>query len=185
MSIILASASPRRTEILELAHIKHIVIPSSCEEIIDETLTPAETVQSLAIQKALDIYKQYPNDIVIGADTIVVIDNQILGKPKNEEEAIAMLSKLSNRTHKVITGVAIYSKDEKIVFAEETLVTFKELTKENILEYIHSENVYDKAGAYAIQGMSCRYIEKIDGDYYNVMGLPISSVYEKLKNIIS
>ena len=93
MSIILASASPRRTEILQLAHINHIVIPSSCEEIIDKTLTPAETVQSLAIQKALDIYKSYPNDIVIGADTIVVIDNQILGKPKNQEEAISMLSK--------------------------------------------------------------------------------------------
>ena len=115
----------------------------------------------------------------------MVIDNQILGKPKNQEEAVSMLSKLSNRTHKVITGVAIYSKDEKIVFAEETLVTFKELTKENIIEYITLENVYDKAGAYAIQGMSCRYIEKIEGDYYNVMGLPISSLYEKLKNIIS
>ncbi len=181
MAIILASASPRRTEILSLAHIEHKVIPSSCEETIDPTLTPSETVQSLAIQKALDIYKNHQDDIVIGADTIVVIDNKILGKPRNKEEAIEMLSTLSNRTHQVITGVAIYSKKEKEVFAVETYVTFKELTKENILEYITLENVYDKAGAYAIQGMSCRYIEKIDGDYYNVMGLPICELYTKIK----
>lgn len=181
MNIILASSSPRRTEILNLAKIKHQIIPSTCEEKIDPTLIPIEVVLSLAKMKALDVAKDHYNELVIGADTIVSIDNLILGKPKNELDAIRMLKLLSGRTHQVITGVAIIYQNQVEVFHEITSVTFSKLSEEEILNYIKEENVYDKAGSYAIQGIFCKYITKIDGDYYNVMGLPIAKLYQKLK----
>lgn len=182
--IILASTSPRRTEILTLGKIKHQVVAPLVKEVIHEDLTPTEVVQSLAIQKANDVFKRYPNDVIIGADTVVVIDNEILGKPKDEQDAIKMLTKLSNRTHLVITGVAIYTKDVKETFCNITEVTFDEMTKDDILDYIHSDNVYDKAGSYAIQASIAKFIKKIDGDYYNVMGLPLSDVYKHIKQFI-
>lgn len=180
--IILASASPRRTEILTLANIKHKVIVKEHEEVIDESKTPEDIVKDLAYQKAYAVFKDYSDSIVIGSDTVVVLDG-ILGKPKDQEDAYRMLKKLSNKTHKVITGVAILSSQSSRVFSETTDVTFKNMTDEEIYEYINHENVLDKAGAYAIQGMACKYITKIDGDYYNVMGLPISKVASELKKV--
>lgn len=181
MRIILASNSPRRTEILNLAGIKHLVVPSRIEEHIDNTHTPEQIVMELANQKAMHVASMYPNDIVIGADTIVLVDEKILGKPKDYNEAFSMLSLLSNRTHKVITGVSIIENNKADMFYETSLVTFNKMTDEEISDYIHSEYVYDKAGSYAIQGSCCKFIKTITGDYYNIMGLPISTIYEKLK----
>lgn len=180
--IILASASPRRTEILSLAKVKHRVVVKEHEEVIDETKGAEDIVKDLAYQKAFAVFKDYQEDIVLGSDTVVVLD-EILGKPKDREDAFRMLKKLSNKTHKVITGVAILSKEAKRIFSETTNVTFRNMTDEEIYEYIDNENVYDKAGAYAIQGMAAKYITKIDGDYYNVMGLPISRVCTELSNV--
>ncbi len=181
MQIILASNSPRRTEILTIANINHQVIPSYCEEKIDAHLEPWEVVETLSYQKALDIAKQYPDDIIIGADTVVVIDNQILGKPKTKEEAIKMLASLSGKTHDVITGVTMMTKKNNKTFHEVTKVQIAKLSKSEIEDYLQEENVYDKAGAYGIQGAFCKYITQIIGDYYNVMGLPIARVYKELK----
>ena len=172
MNIILASNSPRRTQILTLAQIYHQVVPSACEETIAQNLEPYEVVESLSYQKAADVAKKYPDDIIIGADTIVVIDNQILGKPKNEQEAILMLEKLSAKTHHVITGITILSKNRCKTFHEITKVEIAQLSKQDITTYL---------GSYGIQGVFCKYITKIEGDYYNVMGLPIAKVYKELK----
>lgn len=180
--IILASASPRRTEILTLAKINHEVIVKDHKEVIDQTKTPIQIVKSLAYQKAKAVFDDYQDDIVIGADTIVVCD-KILGKPKDRLDAYKMLKMLSNKTHQVITGVAILSKERISNFAEVTNVTFKEMSDEDIYEYIDSENVYDKAGAYAIQGMAGKFISKIEGDYYNVVGLPMCRVSEELRKL--
>ena len=181
MRIILASNSPRRTEILNLAGIKHLVVPSKIEEHIDSTHTPEQIVMELANQKAMQVASIYPHDIVIGADTIVLVDGKILGKPKDYNDAFSMLSLLSNKTHKVITGVSIINNNIVDKFYETSLVTFNEMTEQEINDYIHSEYVYDKAGSYAIQGSCCKFIKTITGDYYNVMGLPISTIYQKLK----
>lgn len=182
MKIILASNSPRRTEILKLANIDHQVVTSNIIEVVNSKLTPTEVVQDLAMQKASDVASRYPNDLIIGADTVVVINNEILGKPHTEQEAYEMISKISGQTHEVITGVCIVKNKQIETFAEHTYVTFYQMTNQEIIEYIHTEQVYDKAGAYAIQGIGCRYIKKIDGDYYNVMGLPISKLYHYLQN---
>lgn len=181
MNIILASASPRRTEILSLAKIKHQVIPSTCKENIEKGLKPFEVVESLSYQKAFDVFQGHHDSIVIGADTIVTIDGLILGKPKNEEEAVKMLQLLSNKTHQVITGVTIIASYLVKTFHETTYVTVQDLSLEQIKQYIYSENVYDKAGSYAVQGTFCKFISKLDGDFYNVVGLPISRLYKELK----
>lgn len=181
MNIILASSSPRRTEILKLAKIYHNVIPSTCKEVIETGLKPFQVVESLSYQKAMDVFKNHQESLVIGADTIVCIDELILGKPHSKEEAVRMLQLLSGKTHQVITGVTIMTKNVVKTFHEITNVTFDELTIQQIQTYIESENVYDKAGSYAVQGTFCKFISKINGDYYNVVGLPISRLYKELK----
>lgn len=181
MALILASNSPRRTEILRLAHIKHQVIPSTCLEIVPDGLSLFEVVENLSYQKASDVAKDYPNDVILGADTIVAIDGQILGKPHHEQEAIQMLQSLSGKTHQVVTGITIIYQGKVKTFHEVTKVAVIPLTMSQILDYIQKENVYDKAGSYAIQGSFCTYISKIEGDYYNVVGLPICRVYQELK----
>lgn len=183
MKIILASNSPRRTEILKLAGINHQVITSNVIEVVNNQLSPTNVVQDLASQKALSVAKEHPTDLVIGADTVVVINDEILGKPHSEQEAYDMVSKLAGQTHEVITGVCVVNGNRVETFAEHTYVTFYPMTDSEIHEYITREQVYDKAGAYAIQGIGCRYIKKIDGDYYNVMGLPISKLYHYLQNL--
>ncbi len=181
MNVILASNSPRRTEILNLANIKHLVVPSNYVEKIDFTKSCHQIVKSLAYGKAKDVAKRYPNDIVIGADTIVVCDECLFGKPKDQIDAIKMLQKLSGKTHKVMTGVSIIFPTKKTTFVSYTYVTFNNISLDEIKTYLNEENVYDKAGSYAIQGAFCKYISKINGDYYNVMGLPIAKIYQKLK----
>lgn len=181
MQIILASSSPRRTQILNEAHINHIIIPSKCEEIINKDDLPYQVVESLSYQKAYDVYKDNKSSLVIGADTIVVVDDVILGKPIDKEDAIKMLQMISNRTHKVITGVTIIYQDKIKTFHEITYVYVNKLSNNQIEEYIQNENVYDKAGAYAIQGIFKQHISKYDGEYNNVVGLPIERLKKELK----
>lgn len=183
MNIILASKSPRRTEILSMMNINHLVVPSKEKEVIDPSLKPTEVVMSLAYQKAKSIAVNYPNDLVIGADTIVVINNEILGKPKDYNDAVRMLSLLENNTHQVITGVSIIKGNYIDTFHVVSNVTFKPMTKEDIDNYINLENVYDKAGSYAIQGEHATFIDHIEGDYYNIVGLPKDELQKHLDKV--
>lgn len=184
MKIILASKSPRRTEILSLMNVDHIIIPSTEEEIIEPGLTPEEVVKSLAYQKARSISKQYPFDLVIGSDTIVVINNQILGKPKDYNDAVRMLSLLQNNTHQVMTGVSLIKGEQVDTFVDIADVTFHQMTKEQIDEYLNLDKPFDKAGAYGIQDLHAYFVKEIKGDYYTIMGLPKDKLSQHLTKFI-
>ena len=184
--IVLASASPRRQELLSSVGIRFTVKPSNVDEepIVDES--PQEHVSRLASAKAREVagrVNQTDEVWVLGADTIVIIDGELLGKPEGRVEALHMLKKLSGRTHKVITGYSIYnpSKDEEIKRAVETTVKFKDLTDDEITGYVASGEPMDKAGAYAIQGLGAFMVEEIKGSYSNVVGLPICQVVNDLE----
>lgn len=176
--IILASGSPRRKEILERFGLELKVVNSDIVEKINYDETPEQISMSLAFSKALSVSKAYNNDIVIGADTIVVCNNNILGKPKNDEDAFRILTMLSGNFHDVITGIAIIKADtnQKVIDYERTRVKFNNLTPEKINNYIISNESFDKAGAYGIQGLGAILVEKIDGCYSNVVGLPLSKI---------
>ena len=186
--IILASGSPRRKEILEQAGVTFQIIPSQKEEITSAT-EPQEVVAELASIKAEDVAKQAPaNTIVIGADTIVCNEGTILGKPKDEAEAIEMLSKLQGHTHMVYTGVCLLIKNadgsvDVKKFVEATKVKISEITEEEIKKYCMTGEPLDKAGAYAIQGKFAKYVEGIEGDYYNVVGFPLARFYQEIKKL--
>lgn len=183
--LILASGSPRRSELLKLAGYDFSVIPADCEERFDSSLSPKNAVMALAEQKALHISVKYPDKTVIGADTTVFCENRPLGKPKNVKDAAEMLKMLSGRVHKVITAVAI-AKEEKTekLFAEETEVEFYPLSDFEIDEYIKTGEPMDKAGAYGIQGKGALLIKGIKGDYYNVMGLPVARLSRELNALL-
>ena len=185
MGIILASQSPRRKELLELAGIEHRVVVSAVDEVMDADLDVAGQVQDLAIQKACAVADLFESETVIGADTIVVCDGKILGKPKNEEDAFNTLKNLSGRKHQVMTGVSIINKEKELLtsFVNITDVEFYYVTDEWILNYIKSGEPMDKAGSYGIQGCFAAYVDGIDGDYYNVVGLPVSYLYQQLKEL--
>ncbi|WP_141431843.1 nucleoside triphosphate pyrophosphatase [Bacillus sp. 03113] len=179
--LILASSSPRRKELL--AHLQHSfkVISSDVDETFNPSLSPEEIVIELAARKANDIFQQHPTSFVIGADTLVVNSGKILGKPKDRQEAFRMLKDLSGKSHSVFTGVCICSPDQFIRFYEKTDVVFWDLSDEEIDAYIRSGEPFDKAGAYGIQGLGSLFVQKIEGDYFNVVGLPISKTFRKLK----
>ena len=189
MKIILASGSPRRKELLEREGLDFLVIPADCEEVAEPG--PArDVVVSLAKQKALWVAEKEKkringDTIVIGADTVVSLDDVILGKPKDREDAFSMLSSLSGREHEVYTGVALVSGDGKVMeaFSVCTKVRFRRMTDDEINGYIDTGEPMDKAGAYGIQGFCARYIKGIKGDYNNVVGLPIGHLYQLLKNL--
>lgn len=188
-NIILASGSPRRKEILEQVGIPFTVRASNKEEVITEN-EPVNIVKSLASMKANDIAeKAKVNDVIIGCDTIVAYNNRIMGKPKNEEDAKCMLQLLQNDVHEVYTGVSIIIKmeaedgsvcDKEINFAVETKVYVNAMTEQQIESYVATKEPMDKAGAYAVQGKFAVHIRKLDGDYYNVVGLPVSRLYDVL-----
>lgn len=183
MNIILASGSPRRKEILENTNLQFSVITSDIDERIFENEEPIQLVLRLAFEKCMSVAQNNPSDLVIGADTIVVLDNEILGKPKNEEEAFNTLSKLSNREHQVITGMSIVNleNEKKIVDYATSNVKFKKLTDQDIKDYISTKECLDKAGSYGIQGYGALLVEEIKGDYFNIVGLPISKLSDILK----
>ena len=188
MKYILASASPRRKELLSRLHIPFEIEVSNADETITQT-DPADIVKELSKIKAEGVFSNHTDEsiTVIGADTIVVYRDEILGKPEDEEDAFAMLSMLADRTHQVFTGVTIISRKEgkkkTVQFYEKTSVTFYPVDAFDLKDYIATKDPMDKAGAYGIQGDFSIHIKKIDGDYNNVVGLPIARLYQELKKM--
>ena len=183
--IILASQSPRRKQLLEWAEIPFEIVVKETDESYPGNLKPDEVAIHIAKQKALAVQKIIPeNSIILTADTIVVLENKIIGKPGNRNEAIQILSDLSGKKHVVITGVVIKNDEKEISFADATEVYFHALTNEQIEFYVDKYKPYDKAGAYAIQEwIGVVGIKSINGDFYNVMGLPVSRVVQELKKM--
>ncbi|MCT4543891.1 MAG: Maf family protein [Vallitalea sp.] len=180
-SIILASGSPRRKELLERLNIDFDIIVSDLDEDSIEQSKPDDFVEKLAYEKAKSVSMLTNKDsLVIGCDTVVVYNNEILGKPKNNEQAISFLKKLSGSNHQVYSGIAIIDtkSNNKYLSHEITDVYMKELSNDEIAYYIQTGEPFDKAGAYGIQGIGSLFIEKISGDYYNVMGLPLNKLYK-------
>ena len=175
MDIILASQSPRRRELLERMGVRDFrVITPDIDEHMDRELPPEELVRRISLEKALAVQEQEGNtSIIIAADTVVALDGAVLGKPADELEAFKMLSTLSGCRHQVYTGMTVLRGEEKYTVSEETTVTFRELSAEEIDRYIATGEPMDKAGAYGIQGYGALLVSGIQGDYYNVMGLPV------------
>ena len=183
--IILASASPRRVELLRMLGVEKMrVIPALGEEKAEPGLEPDETVKRLALAKAREVHGEYGGDnVVIAADTIVYLDGEILGKPRDEGEAASMLRRLSGRTHSVFTGVAVIGRGMELVEAEETEVTFRGISEREIGAYVGTGEPMDKAGAYGAQGIGGLFIERVDGDFYNVVGLPLCRLGKMLEKM--
>ena len=180
MDIILASLSPRRKELLQKITPNFTVIPSTADETLPFGISPKDAVEFLAAKKALEIFTAYPHCCVIGADTVVAIDGEILGKPENAEDAMAMLQKLSGNTHYVHTGFSVMTPNDCITTSCQTEVLFYPLTTEQIEDYVSTGEPMDKAGAYGIQERGALLVKSITGDYFNVMGLPIATLYRTM-----
>lgn len=184
MKIILASASPRRKEILQNTKLKFDIQKSHIKEVILENESPESMVVRLAYEKAFDVAEKNRDKLIIGADTIVVLGDEILGKPKDEEDAFDMIQKLSNKTHRVITGISLVNLNQGKVINDYVVsyVTFKDLSEDSIKDYINTKESLDKAGAYGIQGYGALLVDNIQGDYFNIVGLPISRLSDLLKD---
>jgi septum formation protein len=182
-TIILASASPRRKELLKKIGLKFRVDPSNYEENISCELEPHELAKSLSLEKAKLVAKNHKNTLVIAADTFIVLEGKILGKPRTESEAKEMLETISGTQHSVITGFTIIDAENNKALSRsvETKVYIRRLSSNEIDAYVESKEPLDKAGAYAIQGLGSVIVEKIEGDYFNVIGLPLSALTESLK----
>jgi septum formation protein len=182
MQLILASASPRRKELLGLFHIPFIIRVADIDETMDHTKTPFDEVARVSRLKALAVERQ-EEDIVIAADTIVVCEGKVLGKPKTEAEAVEMLQLLSGRDHQVMTGCTVVKNDRVETFTEVTDLHFRPLSRKEIENYVASGEPMDKAGSYGIQGGAALFCERMVGDYYNVMGLPVCRLGQVLKAV--
>lgn len=181
MNIVLASQSPRRKELLEKCGVSFTCDPADIDETMDTRNNLHNEIQNLAYRKAEEVLKRHPEDLVIGSDTIVVLAQEVLGKPKDEEDAFRMLKELQGNTHEVVTGLCFLSKKRKYTDVSVSKVTFAPMSDTEIKDYIATGECMDKAGAYGIQGFGGKYITKIEGDYYTIMGLPLNLVYEELK----
>ena len=179
---VLASKSPRRKELLKNIGISAEIIPANVDESVLSDLPPERMVTELALLKASDVARSMRGDTyVIGADTVVVCDGEIMGKPKDKDDAFRMLKKLSGKAHSVYTGITlIWNDGSKKSFAEETKVFVSNLSDREIKDYIKTNECWDKAGSYAIQGLFSIHIEKIEGDYNNVVGFPVARIYKEL-----
>ena len=182
MQLILASQSPRRKELLGLLRLPFIIRVADIDETMDDRLSPYDEVARLAKLKALAVQRDF-DDVVIAADTIVVCENEVLCKPKDEEDAFRMLRLLSGRDHQVMTGLCVLRGDHIRVCTEVTDIHFKPLSDSEILSYIRTGEPMDKAGAYGIQGYASLFAEKINGDYYNVVGLPVCRLGQILQEM--
>ena len=180
MELILASASPRRAELIKLLDRKFTIVPATGEEVLQEDIGPEFAPVFLAAGKALEVSEKLPDCLIIAADTVVIHDGEILGKPKDENDARRMLRSLSGNTHKVITGCCLRYGKKEYAFREETRVTFFDLKDEEIESYIQSGEPMDKAGAYGIQGKGALFVSSIEGDWANVVGLPIARLKREL-----
>ncbi|MCL2055154.1 MAG: Maf family protein [Oscillospiraceae bacterium] len=181
MRMILASASPRRHELLKYIIPEFEIIPADIDETLPNHIPLNEAAEYLAVKKAAYIAKREPGNLVIGCDTVVIIDDVILGKPTDESDAVRMLRTLSGRSHRVITGVCIFGKGESMSFSALTEVSFYPLTDSEIKGYIKTGDPMDKAGSYGIQGAGAFLVSGIKGDFYNVMGLPIARLKRELE----
>lgn len=182
--IVLASGSPRRRELMHQMGLDDFeILPAKGEENAPEALTPAQLVEQLALQKAREVAALRPDCAVIGADTVVALGDEVLGKPESEARAKEMLRALSGRHHQVYTGVAVLAGGEEYTHVECTEVEFRALTDEEIDAYVATGEPMDKAGAYGIQGRACTLIRGIRGDYYNVVGLPVCALHEMLAEL--
>ncbi len=181
MKLILASASPRRRELFSMIGLDFSVIVSEVEEIVPDGVGPDELVMSLAKQKAEAVFLEHGGDCVVGADTIVYLDNEIIGKPRDERDAALILRKLAGRTHTVYTGLAVLSGNDCDIVCDTTDVTFAPMTDAEIDWYISTGEPLDKAGAYGIQGPGGMFVNSIVGNYFTVIGLPLPKLYQLLK----
>jgi septum formation protein len=182
VKIILASASPRRQELIKMITEDIIVNPCDCDETIKDGLVGREIAEYLSKIKGEAVKEQFENAIIVSADTIVCLNNKVLGKPKSREDAFSMLHSLSGNTHSVFTGVTIIKGEKQKTFSQETKVTFYDVSDEEIYEYVDSGDVYDKAGSYGIQGKGGLLVKGINGDYFNVVGLPVARLQRELED---
>lgn len=177
---IVASASPRRKEILSMGGFGFRIIPSDCDETIKEKLSPEETVKVLAERKALSVLEKNTESVVLGCDTVVALGDEILGKPSDREDAFKMIKALSGKTHRVCTGVCIADKNKTNTFVSVAEVEFYELSDETAESYVATGECDDKAGAYGIQGLGGTLVKSIKGDYYAIVGLPYAETVRVL-----
>ena len=180
--LILASQSPRRKELLGLFHIPFTVRVADINEAMDPALPPAEEVARVSRAKAMAVSRN-EDDVVIAADTIVVLDHQVLGKPRDAADAVGMLTALSGRDHQVMTGVTVLKGEKALTHTEVTDIHFRPLSQKEILDYVATGEPMDKAGSYGIQGGAALFAEKLQGDYYNVMGLPVCRLWQMLQQL--
>jgi len=185
VDIILASKSARRIEMMNEFNIPYRIIASTKEEKVDDFKSSEDLVKKLAKNKALEIYKENPNSLVLGFDTLVFVDDKILGKPKDEKECFEMIKALSGKMHKVSTGAYIVAKNFRRSFASTSKVYFVDIDDEDIINYAKTKEPYDKAGGYAIQGFIGRYIKRIEGDIFSVIGMPKAKTYQVLKEYLN
>ncbi len=183
MNLILASQSPRRRELLGLFQIPFTVRAADIDETMDPSRSPAQAVGQVSRRKA-EATERTPEDVVVAADTIVVCDGQILGKPRDEEDACRMLALLSGRDHQVMTGMTVVYGQRSVTCTEITDIHFRELSQEEILGYVKTGEPMDKAGAYGIQGGAALFAQRMNGDYYNVMGLPVCKLGELFRLLV-
>ncbi len=184
MNIVLGSASPRRKELLKRLYPEFIILPADIEETVPDEIGAEFAPVYLAAQKALALSAKHPNDFIITADTVVLLDGVIFGKPSDDADASRMLHALSGREHKVITGCCITCRGFSETFFEESYVTFYPLEDSEIDEYIKTGEPIGKAGAYAIQEKGAKFVRRIEGDYSNIVGLPISRLYREIKHFL-
>ena len=182
MQLILASQSPRRQQLLQLLRVPFIVRPADIDEAMDPHLPPRQEVARVCKAKA-EATRRESDDVVIAADTIVVLEGKVLGKPVDRDDAVAMLRSLSGRDHQVMTGLTVVRGNKAITHTEITDVHFRALTEQEILCYVQTGEPMDKAGSYGIQGFAAPFVEGIRGDYYNVMGLPVCRLQQMLRQI--
>ncbi len=185
MEYILASASPRRRELLKFVINDFKIVCADIDETVQNNMSCFDAPEFLANKKVKAISENYPDSIIIAADTVVILGDEILGKPKNEQDAFLMLEKLSDKTHFVVTGCSIAKGDKTKSFSVVSKVTFYKLTDSEIYDYIAKNESLDKAGAYGIQGYGSILVEKIEGDYFNIVGLPVAELSRKLKEFES
>ncbi len=181
--IVLASASPRRRELIRFITEDVVCVPSGEEETLPDGIGAFETPEYLARMKAQSVSKQYPDSIVIGSDTVVILEGEILSKPEDKADAYRKLRALSSKVHTVVTGCAIICEGSVKTFREETEVEFYPLSDEEIYEYIDTNECMDKAGAYGIQGKGSLFVKGIKGDYFNVVGLPVARLSRELRDL--
>jgi septum formation protein len=181
--LILASASPRRKQLLEMLGLQFTVYPSAIPESLTPGLSPSKQVERLSLQKAKAVKSKFKNSIILAADTMVVLNKELIGKPKDEEDAKRMLKKLSGKQHFVVTGFTLLDTDTKkiVIKSTETKIWFRKMTAKEISSFVEKEKPFDKAGGYAVQGLAAMFIEKIEGDYFGVVGLSVFKLTKELK----